>query len=119
MIIILELNFLVAAGRRLFANFQMFQHIAGSISFLKMFIGKSFVICCKRQAVWVLPFSRFKVLKSSPESVSVIPAVEMASLLGRKVSTLHTLGDYQVANLFQRECKADSEIGNFAVGSLL
>lgn len=80
----------------------MFQYIHSSVSVLKMFIGKIVVICWKIQAVWVLSLPRFKVLKSSPESVSVIPAVEMASLLGRKVTTLHVLGDYQVADLFQR-----------------
>lgn len=43
----------------------------------------------------------------------------MTSLLGWKVGTLLLLGSYQVTDLFQRECKADSEIGSFAVGSLL
>lgn len=101
------------------AGFRMFQHIHSSVSILKMFIGKIVVMCCKRQAVWVLSFPRFKILKSSPESVSVMSAVEMPSVLGGKVSTLHVLGDYQVADLFQRECKAQSEISNFAVGTLL
>lgn len=88
MIIILELNFLIASGRRVFASFEMFQHIASSVSFLKMFLGKLFVICCKRQAIWVLSFSRCRLLKGSPERVSVISAVKMASLLGRKVSEM-------------------------------
>lgn len=47
MIMILELNFFMASGQRVFASSQMFQHIASSVSFLKMFVGKIFVICCK------------------------------------------------------------------------
>lgn len=52
MITVLEINFLVASNHRMFASFQMFQRIASSVSFLKMFIAKISVIHCKRQAVW-------------------------------------------------------------------
>lgn len=84
-----------------------------------MFIGRIFVIYCNRQAVWVLSFSKFKLLKSFQENVLVIHAVEMASLLARKVSILHVLGEYPVTDFFSRESKVDSEIIDFALGSLL
>lgn len=102
MITVLELNFLVASDRRTFASFQMFQRIASSVSFLKMFMGRIFIIYCKRQAVWVLSFSKFKLLESSQENFLVIYAVEMASLLARKVSILHVLGEYPVTDFFSR-----------------
>lgn len=66
---ILELNFLVASDCRMFASFQMFQHGASNVSFLKMFMGTIFVIYYKRQAVWVLSFSKSKLLKSFQENI--------------------------------------------------
>lgn len=116
---ILELNFLLASDHRTFASFQMFQCIANSVRFLKMFIGRIFVIYCKRQAVWILSFSKLKLLKCFQANVLVIYTVETASLLTRKVSILHVLGEYPVTDLFSRGSKVDSEIINFALGSLL
>lgn len=40
MITVLELNFLVASDLRMFAGFQMIQHITSGVSFLKMLIGR-------------------------------------------------------------------------------
>lgn len=44
MITVLELNLLVALDLRMFACFQMIQHITGSVSFLKMLIGRILII---------------------------------------------------------------------------
>jgi len=73
-----------------------------------MFIGKIFIIYSKRQAVWVLSFSKLKLRKSFQENVLVICTVEMASLLARKVSILCMLGEHPVTEFFRRESKVDS-----------
>lgn len=112
---ILELNFLVASDCRMFASFQMFQHGASNVSFLKMFMGTIFVIYYKRQAVWVLSFSKSKLLKSFQENIhsrNSIPACQKR----KYVTCVRAISSNR---LFSRESKVVSEITNFALGSLL
>lgn len=64
-------------------------------------MGTIFVTYYKRQAVWVLSFPKSKLLKSFQQTYTV----EIVSLLARKGSMLHVLGEYPVTDIFQGNLK--------------